>query len=81
MRRPHIVAYDIADDRARRRIFKRLDARGTALQRSVFLLRLTPRAARSFEAELRAQVSRGDRILVVAVAEDPALPRPEALIV
>jgi CRISPR-associated protein Cas2 len=37
-----VVAYDIADDRKRRRLFKLLRGYGAALQESVFLCRLGP---------------------------------------
>ncbi|WP_068316295.1 CRISPR-associated endonuclease Cas2 [Aliiruegeria sabulilitoris] len=81
MRSPHLVCYDIASDRTRRRAFKTLRARGEALQRSVFLVRTCPKGAERLERDLRALAGPGDAVLVVRVVEGAALPRPEPLIV
>ena len=80
MRKPHLVCYDIADDKARRRAFGMLKARGRALQKSVFLVRLSGREISRLEAKLHRLSGPGDAILVVRIHESVSLPRPDVII-
>lgn len=81
VRAPHLVCYDIASDKARRRAFKMLGAQGRALQRSVFLVRLDSRCATALENELREMIGPGDAILVARLASAEGLPMPEVVII
>lgn len=70
----HLISYDIADNKRRRRIAERLEERAARVQESLFELRITTRAARALMAELVALSGSGDSIRVYAVP-DAALSR------
>ncbi len=70
----HLVSYDIADDRRRRRIAALLEERAARVQESLFELRLTSAEARRLMEQLRAQCGRGDSLRIYAVP-DSALSR------
>jgi CRISPR-associated protein Cas2 len=53
MRRLWVIAYDIADDRARRKVEKRLGGQGDRVQDSVFEAYLTSAQARGLLEELQ----------------------------
>lgn len=63
-----IVAYDIANDRRWRRVFKTMHGYGEWLQLSVFQCRLSPRRRAELETRLRELVKAGeDHVLLVDV--------------
>lgn len=53
MRRHHLVAYDVSDDKRRTRLFKYLQGQGDHVQYSVFICDLNPAEL----AQLREQVT------------------------
>jgi CRISPR-associated endonuclease Cas2 len=81
MRYPFIICYDIVSDRERRQVFTRLSAKGRALQKSVFLVRMMPKEATRFEAQLTGLISPGDSILVVPVQRDTSLSGPVSRVI
>jgi CRISPR-associated protein Cas2 len=52
MRNVFLVSYDIADDKRRTKVFKKLKGRGDAVQFSVFRCRMSPTEKRILRAEL-----------------------------
>ena len=63
-----IVAYDIADGRRWRRVFKTLNGFGEWIQLSVFQCRLSSRRRAELETRLRALVKTGeDHVLLIDV--------------
>ncbi len=69
-----VVAYDIADDRQRTRLHKRLRGFGEAVQKSVFLCPLDSRRKARLEAMLqREPLEAGDRLDLFEVQEARAL--------
>jgi CRISPR-associated protein Cas2 len=63
-----IVAYDIADPRRWRRVFKAMHGYGEWLQLSVFQCRLTRRRRADLETRLRELVKNGeDHVLLIDV--------------
>jgi CRISPR-associated protein Cas2 len=63
-----IVAYDIADQRRWRRIFKAMNGYGEWLQLSVFQCRLSARRRAELETTLRGLVKAGeDHVLVIDI--------------
>ncbi|MGH7191745.1 MAG: CRISPR-associated endonuclease Cas2 [Acetobacteraceae bacterium] len=63
-----IVAYDIADQRRWRRVFKAMHGYGEWLQLSVFQCRLTRRRRAELETQLRGLVKTGeDHLLLIDV--------------
>lgn len=70
----HVVTYDIADDRRRRKVAGILEDRAARVQESVFEARLTTRAARALMAELTALATAEDSVRIYAVP-DGALTR------
>jgi CRISPR-associated protein Cas2 len=66
--RLYIVAYDIADHRRWRRVFKVMNGYGDWLQLSVFQCRLSRRRRAELETRLRELVKQGkDHVLVIDV--------------
>ena len=53
-----VLAYDIADDRRRRKVYRLLEAYGVPVQESVFLVELGPAKWRELERKLLALVNR-----------------------
>ena len=65
-RRVWLVAYDIANPRRWRRVFKTMKKAGEHVQLSVFLCRLTPARMARLQARLAALIDpTEDRLLVV----------------
>jgi CRISPR-associated protein Cas2 len=63
-----IVAYDIADRRRWRRVFKAMNGYGEWLQLSVFQCRLSPRRVKEMETTLRGLIKVGeDHVLLLDV--------------
>jgi CRISPR-associated protein Cas2 len=66
--RLYIVAYDIADPKRWRRVFKAMQGFGDWLQLSVFQCRLTRRRRQELETRLRELVKNGeDHVLLIDV--------------
>ena len=66
--RTYIVAYDIADSRRWRRVFKTMNGFGEWLQLSVFQCRLSQRRRAELESRLREIVKAGeDHILLIDI--------------
>ena len=66
--RMYIVAYDIANDRRWRRVFKTMHGFGEWLQLSVFQCRLSRRRRAELETRLRELVKAGeDHVLLIDV--------------
>ncbi len=66
--RLYIVAYDIADTRRWRRVFKTMNGYGEWIQLSVFQCRLTRRRRAELETRLRELVKAGeDHALIIDV--------------
>ena len=65
-----VFAYDIADDRRRRRIAKVLEARMVRVQESVFEARLTKAATTRLVRRLQRHLTIDDSLRVYAVAAD-----------
>ncbi len=64
--RTYIVAYDIADSRRWRRVFKTMNGFGEWLQLSVFQCRLSRKRRAELEGRLRALVKAGeDHVLII----------------
>lgn len=70
----HIFAYDVADDKARGRIARRMEDRATRVQGSVFEARLTPHAAEVLAEQLKVFLEAGDSLRVYPVV-NRSLPR------
>jgi CRISPR-associated protein Cas2 len=79
--RLYIVAYDIADDRRWRRIFKMMHGYGRWLQLSVFQCRLTARRRAEMALRLEAAMHlRDDHVLILDLGPaDMVDPRVESL--
>jgi CRISPR-associated protein Cas2 len=72
----YIVAYDIADPRRWRRVYRLLQGYGEWVQLSLFQCRLDPARRRLLEAELAQLIEpRLDRVLIARVAEAEASSR------
>jgi len=66
--RLYIVAYDIADQRRWRRVFKAMQGYGEWLQLSVFQCRLSQRRRAELESRLRELVKNGeDHVLLIDI--------------
>ena len=66
--RTYIVAYDIADSRRWRRVFKTMHGFGEWLQLSVFQCRLSHRRRVELEAQLRDIIKMGeDHVLLIDI--------------
>lgn len=66
--RMYIVAYDIANDRRWRRVFKTMHGFGEWLQLSVFQCRLSRRRRAELETRLRELVKTGeDHVLLIDI--------------
>ena len=66
--RVYIVAYDIANDRRWRRVFKTMHGFGEWLQLSIFQCRLSRRRRAELESRLRELVKTGDdHVLLIDV--------------
>lgn len=66
--RLYIVAYDIADPKRWRRVFKTMHGFGDWLQLSVFQCRLSARRRAELETRLRETIKNGeDRVLLIDV--------------
>ena len=63
--RRHLIAYDIADDRRRDRVAKRLQSFGVRVQYSVFLVDLRPAKIRRLLAALEELIDRGEDSVLV----------------
>ncbi|MGE3284120.1 MAG: CRISPR-associated endonuclease Cas2 [Hyphomicrobiaceae bacterium] len=76
----YIVAYDIADPRRWRRVYRLLQGYGEWVQLSLFQCRLDPMRRRLLEAELAQLIEpRLDRVLIARIAEAEKtgqIPRP-----
>ena len=70
----YVIAYDIADNRRRRRIAALLEERAARVQESLFEQRMSPRAAASLFAQLQQLCADGDSLRLYPVP-DTALPR------
>jgi CRISPR-associated protein Cas2 len=74
-RGPHLVAYDVSDDRRRRRIAAYLETIGERRQASVFLVVCDPGRAKRLERRLRTMTDPAtDRILVAGLRHPDAVP-------
>lgn len=67
MRNFYIVAYDITDDRLRRRVAKFLEGHGQRLQYSVFCCRLNQKEFESLSRELAKLISEEELATVIFV--------------
>jgi CRISPR-associated protein Cas2 len=76
----YIVAYDITVDRRRARVARYLEARGERVQKSMFVCRLTPTAARRLKQKLEALIDVGTDRLMVEPMAGRGFERPVALI-
>lgn len=75
-RRFYLVAYDIADRRRWRRVFKLLKRSGHHVQLSVFVCRLTAARMRRIEERLGTIIDvEEDRLLVLELTADQAAQR------
>lgn len=63
--RRHLIAYDIADDRRRNQIAKRLQSYGVRVQYSVFLIDLKPAKIRRLLAMLEGMIDRSEDSVLV----------------
>jgi CRISPR-associated protein Cas2 len=81
MERLYIVAYDIADDRRWRRIFKLMHGYGRWLQLSVFQCRLSARRRAEMALRLEAAMHmKEDHVLILDLGPaDQVDPRVESL--
>lgn len=70
----HVVAYDIADSRRRRKVAALLEDRAARVQESVFEIRLTTAGARALMRELTDLATPEDSVRIYAVP-DSALAR------
>jgi CRISPR-associated protein Cas2 len=62
----YLIAYDVADDRRRARVFRALKGRGTAVQFSVFRCKLSPAEKLALRSELWSALNReSDRLLLI----------------
>lgn len=76
----HIIAYDISSPRRRARVARYLEARGVRVQKSLFVSRLTPTAARRLKAALERLIDpKSDQLMIEPMA-GRGFRRPEALI-
>lgn len=57
-----LIAFDISDDKQRRRVVKQLEMHGVRIQHSVFEARLTAQTYNKLQRKLKKQISDGDRI-------------------
>lgn len=66
MRNVYLIAYDVADDKRRTKIFKKLKGRGDAVQLSVFRCRLSLTEKLTLRAELWDILNKSeDRLLLL----------------
>ena len=71
MRSVFLVAYDVADDPRRTKVFKKLKGYGESLQYSLFRCALTPNERLRLRAELWDLIDHStDRILLVDLGPD-----------
>ena len=79
--RLYVVAYDIADPKRWRQVFKVMEAHGTWLQLSVFQCRLTARRRAQLGAKLDRIIQTGDdHVVIIDVGPADAVdPRVESL--
>jgi len=79
--RLYLVAYDIADQKRWRSVFKTMNGYGRWLQLSVFQCRLTARRRAEMAARLEDAIRRGeDHVLIVDLGPADAVdPRVESL--
>jgi len=65
-RRRYLIAYDIADDRRRDKVFDELQGQGDRAQYSVFFCELTQRELVRVRAELRTLIHEGeDQVMIL----------------
>ena len=76
----HIIAYDITDRRRRSRVARFLEARGARVQKSVFVSRLTPAAARAMKLSLERLIDPKTDLLFIEPVAGRGFERPCALI-
>jgi CRISPR-associated protein Cas2 len=76
----YIVAYDIALARRRARVARYLEARGERVQKSMFVCRLTPTAARRLKRALEGLIDAATDRLMVEPMAGRGFERPQALI-
>jgi len=73
-RRQILVAYDIADDKRRTSVYKRLIDEGERLQYSVFLCETTATERTRLEAELESLIHHNeDQIVLLDLGPDPTM--------
>ncbi len=65
----HVIAYDIADDRRRRRIAALLEEQCVRVQERVFEVRLAARAARALMGRLEAAAGPGDSVRMYTIPD------------
>ena len=65
MRNVFLVAYDVADDKRRTKVFKKLKGRGEAVQYSVFRCWLTPAQMERLRWELTEKLAAEDEVLLM----------------
>lgn len=71
MRNVFLVAYDIADDKRRLQVYKKLKGYGESLQFSVFRCRLTTNERLRLREEMWTLIDHGsDRVLLVDLGPD-----------
>ncbi len=79
--RAFLIAYDISDNRRRNRVAKYLEARGERMQKSLFVCRLAPTAARRIRHALEGMIDpAGDRLMIEPMAGQ-LFRTPHALII
>lgn len=71
--RLHVICYDIADNKRRRRVAALLEEQAARVQESVFELRITSAAAKRLLEALKKECGQGDSLRLYAVP-DAALP-------
>jgi CRISPR-associated protein Cas2 len=64
-----VIAYDIADDRRRRRVATLLESRAARVQESLFEERMTKHAANRLFAELKALCGAGDSLRLYPITD------------
>ena len=66
MRNVYLIAYDVSDEKARGKVFRRLKGRGTAVQYSVFRCELSATEKLTLRTELWTLLDRStDRLLLI----------------
>lgn len=66
----YVFCYDVASNKARRRIAELLEDKGTRVQKSVFEIRTTPARARALLERLSAERLAGDGVRMYCLTED-----------